>query len=885
MGEYYKTNARKLTFAELKSYGRPWDAAAAWIGARMGLPVLRTSGSKRVQDFHELELDAHRFPSEAIAALQPTIERFQNLGFRTERYFRLATLRQDVFQGVVHLTHESGHLTAVLYYTYNPLPKVPTSRIHFIVLSELSDGTLLVSSNDRPRLRLPPELKVHRQVDGSPEELLNLHQRQMTAHSSGSFVSAIPGSDDAVSRWYRYERMIYEFRVASGVFIPIPPKEVEQMMLANQAASDSSMSGHPEHASALVELELLQNQKASWSSAVVLLVVSALVYFASGSRTESLRYLVILIPVLFLHETGHFLAMRLFRYRNLRMFFIPFFGAAVTGQNFNVSGWKKVVVSLMGPVPGILIGTILAILNLRDPSERLASVASVLLLLNGFNLLPILPLDGGWVVHALIFSRHAVLEVIFRALAIIGLGYLALTSSSILLGYVALNMAMTLPTTYRLGQIASRLRRQGLSPFSQDNQSIPHDAAVTILDEIRRVFPKLTSAKTAATHALSVFQSINARPPGWLATSGLLLGYLGSLLIAIVVGSFMMVMSRPGFWDGKVEPQTDTLPRPFACESIDADNLRLDAKTNGIPAVTVIAHFKDRFAAADARKSIQDQGLSSNHIAVFGESLLLSVPRSSEGRYRKQITALGGDEKSLEVSDTNQVVYLSLTWPLVPADASNAVEEELRDYFENLMPATSGTPLLIPPWILPDPRTPEQKADQTKARRSLRRARSVQSTPETAAVVKQLTGSLKTAASNPDKTERDRLVEKQKELITTDQQRQLLALQSDASGSIDAVTVQLYARLQSESVGTNETERADLTTRLNTRLGVLNSRENPQDKSSRIESSFRGWIARTKSEIGLYDLPFSNGLDGTRPIIRWLCGHGITNLSYTLSVE
>jgi len=885
MGEYYKTNARKLTFTELKNLGRPWDAAAAWAGARLGLPVLQTSGGKHVQDFHEIELDAHRFPPEALAALQPTIEQFRNHGFLAERYFRLPTLRQDAVIAVVHLTHESGHITAVLYYTYNPLPKVPTSRIHFLVLSALLDGTLLVSSNDRPRLRLPQEIKVLRQVDGKPEELMNLHQQHMTAFPPESFVSVIPGSDDAAGMWHRYDRRIYEFRMACGVYIPIPPKEVEQMTLANEAAGASVQDGHPEHASALVELELLQNQKASWSSALVLLVVSALVYFASGSRAQSIGYLVILIPVLFLHESGHFLAMRLFRYRNLRMFFIPFFGAAVTGQNFNVSGWKKVVVSLMGPVPGILLGTILAILHFQDPSERLARVASVLLLLNGFNLLPILPLDGGWVVHALIFSRHAVLEVIFRGLAVIGLAYLALTSNSILLGFVAFNMAITLPTTYRLGQIASRLRRQGMSPFSADNQSIPRETAVTILDEIRRVFPKLTSPKTAAIHALNVFQSINARPPGWLATSGLLLGYLGSLLTAVVMGSLIIVFGHSGLWDDKNETQIAPLPRPLACESVDTDNLRLDAESYDVPTVTMFAHFKDRIGAADAARSIQSQGLSSNHIVVFGESLLLSVPQSAEQGYRKQLMALGMEEKSLEVSDTNHVIELSLSWPLPPGTVTNAVEEELRDYFENLYQATGGTPLLIPPWIVPDPRTSNQKADQTKARRSLRRARNVEITPETTARVKKLTTELKASAANPDKTEKKRLIEKQKELVAIDRQRQLEALQSDTTGSLDTTTVQLYARLESESVKTNATERAQWTAKLNARLGVLDSKEPPRDFANGMEIGTFVWVIRTESEVALHHLTFSNGMERVFPIVQWLCGNGITNLSYTLSVE
>ena len=38
--------------------------------------------------------------------------------------------------------------------------------------------------------------------------------------------------------------------------------------------------------------------------------------------------------------------MRAFKYRNVQMFFIPFFGAAVTGRNFSVAGYKKAIVSL-----------------------------------------------------------------------------------------------------------------------------------------------------------------------------------------------------------------------------------------------------------------------------------------------------------------------------------------------------------------------------------------------------------------------------------------------------------------------------------------------------------------------------------------------------------
>ena len=88
--------------------------------------------------------------------------------------------------------------------------------------------------------------------------------------------------------------------------------------------------------------------------------------------------------------------MRIFGYRNLRMFFIPLFGAAVSGQNFNVAGWKKALVSLAGPVPGILIGTAMAIVALRVDQPWMEKAAMLAVVVNSINLLPFVPLDGGW---------------------------------------------------------------------------------------------------------------------------------------------------------------------------------------------------------------------------------------------------------------------------------------------------------------------------------------------------------------------------------------------------------------------------------------------------------------------------------------------------------
>jgi len=111
----------------------------------------------------------------------------------------------------------------------------------------------------------------------------------------------------------------------------------------------------------------------------------------AGGTAEGIAALVL---VLLIHEGGHVLAMRAFGYANLEVLFIPGLGAAASGRKHHTTATERAMVSLMGPLPGLLFAFVAAFF-IPFESEFLANVMIFALMINGFNLLPLMPLDGG----------------------------------------------------------------------------------------------------------------------------------------------------------------------------------------------------------------------------------------------------------------------------------------------------------------------------------------------------------------------------------------------------------------------------------------------------------------------------------------------------------
>jgi Zn-dependent protease len=128
---------------------------------------------------------------------------------------------------------------------------------------------------------------------------------------------------------------------------------------------------------------------------------SMLVSIAAYALLWGWKFGVGLVLLLFVHELGHVLELRRQGVPASAPLFIPFLGAFVGMKQLPANAWKEAQVALAGPILGSLGAAAVWAYAEAVDSEFLTALAFTGFFLNLFNLLPIVPLDGGRAVAAL----------------------------------------------------------------------------------------------------------------------------------------------------------------------------------------------------------------------------------------------------------------------------------------------------------------------------------------------------------------------------------------------------------------------------------------------------------------------------------------------------
>jgi Zn-dependent protease len=209
-------------------------------------------------------------------------------------------------------------------------------------------------------------------------------------------------------------------------------------------------------------------------------------------------YILVLAGVILLHETGHYLAMRIFKYKDLGIFFIPLLGAFASGSKPNISQKQNVIILLAGPLPGVIIGLILYYYGLRGENEFLIRTSNIFIILNLFNLLPIMPLDGGRIVKSLFFESNEIINIIFILISIAALTLYSLNSHSYFLLIIPILLILQLSTQSQIKKVKRSITEKGIS-IDKSFEELTNEEYWIIRDEIgthMKSFARLITPKS-----------------------------------------------------------------------------------------------------------------------------------------------------------------------------------------------------------------------------------------------------------------------------------------------------------------------------------------------------------------------------------------------------
>ena len=128
---------------------------------------------------------------------------------------------------------------------------------------------------------------------------------------------------------------------------------------------------------------------------------SMLVSVAAYAWLWGWKFAVGFVALLFVHELGHVLELRRQGVPASAPLFIPFLGAVVGMKQMPANAWREARVALAGPILGSIAAIPFWIAGAALDSSLLTALAFTGFFLNLFNLVPVVPLDGGRAVAAL----------------------------------------------------------------------------------------------------------------------------------------------------------------------------------------------------------------------------------------------------------------------------------------------------------------------------------------------------------------------------------------------------------------------------------------------------------------------------------------------------
>jgi len=879
MNRFYQIDSARISLREYWWGTKSPLVVIGWLLKLLGIRLPASTDDPNTES--TLPFLVEELPHDVGAKFAPVAAKLQELGFIEPVYHIFNDPGSRTLISWATFRHSSGKYFARIHNRIWQFAQKPDRGVFVTLFTEFADGTFLVSSSGKPDLATPGSVQMNWMPKVALEQLWAKHQQLTAQFGERKMIAPVTSRDQLIAASERHHVLLRDFNLQRGVFRPRTQAENAKADEYAKNIEQAKAAGF-EHAEVLAELERLQSkaQKPNWWTTILVLGATLVVFAALGAARWDWEFTLLIIPVLLLHEAGHWLAMRIFRYRNLRMFFIPLFGAAVTGQNWNVPGWKKALVSLAGPLPGLVLGMALAIAGWALKVPVLGGLAALLLFINWFNLLPILPLDGGHVLQATLFCRNRWLDFGFRIAAVLFLLLLSAIGVAKVFMYIAIVFAVGLPVAFKLSKVTDRLRRQALPAPPPDEDRIPQETAQAIITALKTEFPKGVNNKTLASYALNVFETLNAKPPSVPATLGLLALHAGALVIVPLFGLVLLLALR-GTEIAHLARALAAQPKySVECGSWQAWPDKPDAGKGKETRNLLIATFDNPQLAKITFARLTNQLPHMARFGLFGSTLLLSLPATDAVAQERWFTELQTLTTNVFVVPTNQPLIVTVR-VVAPNNTTAAnIARDLQDYF-----IADLQHELLPPWA-PEAQKPAFEKYRT-ARRSWRRIQREMLTAWDDPAMSEIEKKFADAARRHSSEELERITRERENLLVQLQAMVRERLRTNVVNPIDPELLDLDARYTSvlharyaSKHWTNTAEHTAIIKQIALKLGPIAHGSGTENDSSAAYSTAFGSMTRRNEIIEIYSLSFKDPMRGLPAFVDWLCRHGCTKIKY-----
>ncbi len=566
--EYFRLGLARLSWRECWRLTRSWRVIIAGFRKLTDQGAYTPGGFAFPRPLAAIQVDRAALPDEVLSSLERLERACRVLGF-AEPVFHLnqSRLLPSKTAGCF-LREPTGETVASLLYVERAgVPAAQQGQGNFF--SRLQDGRLLLTSDQPARL---DTAFVARHLPGrAPAEVYTVHQRRLDAERArGNPPVPVRSFDELAELHWQIEQSAMTLHLRRGLFVRMTPEEVtaEERRVEREgralATAETQADGSGDISVKILRRLVAAERTASVKGNLVLLAISLVLFVAVASLLMHWKasLLAVVGVVLLVHEAGHFVAMRRFDYRNVRLFFIPFFGAATAGVGTTAVGWQRVLVSLAGPVPGIALGFGLVWLGRFSGNATCHTAGYVFVLLNAANLLPLLPLDGGQVLNETVFSRHPLLRAAFRVLA--GAGLIAVNQrlgGGGLLTYLGVVTALSAAGVWRQGRVLRELRAKGVAltetvPGPGGGEDVQPEALPLLVAELRKNRQANVPAGRLVNEAVAIIRLFRSRPPSVAASVGLVGLYVTVCALTVVGILTVLQLSAGDVWNLRARTQT-----------------------------------------------------------------------------------------------------------------------------------------------------------------------------------------------------------------------------------------------------------------------------------------------------------------------------------------